>query len=176
MCKEVLVKTLVLVKFFRADHHTGSRCPEDGAYVVILSLILFQVIEHPSSAEGVSQRIDKTSARSGVFEKMPLPVRQNFRLHGGHFGASLGVVWRINPWLTAGASYRSKNHNGKHKDYRGLIAGGGRLELPAIYGGGLSIRASPSVTIALEAQRYTYRSSDAFGNGLDRLAAVPRMG
>lgn len=39
------------------------------------------------------------------------------------FGASLGVVWRINPWLTAGASYRSKNHNGKHKDYRGLIAG-----------------------------------------------------
>jgi len=92
------------------------------------------------------------------------------------FGASLGVVWRINPWLTAGASYRSKNHNGKHKDYRGLIAGGGRLELPAIYGGGLSIRASPSVTIALEAQRYTYRSSDAFGNGLDRLEAGVRLG
>lgn len=92
------------------------------------------------------------------------------------FGASLGVLWRINPWLTAGASYRSKNYNAKHKDYRGLIAGGGKLELPSIYGGGLSIKASPRMTIALEAQRYNYRSGDAFGNGLDRLEAGIPLG
>ncbi len=91
-------------------------------------------------------------------------------------GASAGVLWRINSWLTAGASYRSKNHNGKHKDYRGLIAGGGRLELPAIYGGGISVQASPRTTIAIEAQRYEYRKEDAFGNGLDRLEAGVPLG
>ncbi len=92
------------------------------------------------------------------------------------FGASLGVLWRVNPWLTAGASYRSKNYNGKHKDYRGLIAGDGKLELPSIYGGGFSIQASPKLTIVLEAQRFTYGSEDAFGNGLDRLAAGAPLG
>lgn len=91
-------------------------------------------------------------------------------------GASVGVIWRIDPSLTAGLSYRSQNHNARHRDYRGLIANGGRLQLPAIFGGGLSYRVSPKLIVVAEAQRYAYSGEDAFSNGLDRLQAGSQLG
>jgi long-chain fatty acid transport protein len=92
------------------------------------------------------------------------------------FGASLGLTWRIAPWVTAGAAYRSKNFNARHDDYRGLVARGGKLELPAIYGGGLALHPLPGLMVSLEVQRYTYRSEAAFRNGLDRFERGQRLG
>ena len=92
------------------------------------------------------------------------------------FGATLGFTWRITPWLTAGAAYRSKNYNAEHDEYRGLVARGGKLELPAIYGGGFTMRPLPRLTVALEAQRYNYRDEASFRNGLDKFEQGERLG
>ena len=92
------------------------------------------------------------------------------------FGASLGFTWRIKPWLTAGAAYRSKNYNAEHDEYRGLVARGGKLELPSIYGGGFAIEPTKGLIVAVEVQRYTYRSEAAFRNGLEKFAQGQRLG
>jgi long-chain fatty acid transport protein len=84
------------------------------------------------------------------------------------FSAGVGFKWQVTPWLTAGAAYKSKNFNAQHDEYRGLVPRGGKLELPAIYGGGFTIRPLDKLVVVLEAQRLTYRSEAAFKNGLDR--------
>lgn len=92
------------------------------------------------------------------------------------FGASVGFIYRITSWLTAGAAYRSKNYNAQHDEYRGLVARGGKLELPAIYGGGFTLRPLPRFTVAIEAQRYNYRDEASFRNGLDKFEQGERLG
>ncbi|MCC2658411.1 MAG: long-chain fatty acid transporter [Panacagrimonas sp.] len=92
------------------------------------------------------------------------------------FGASLGFTWRIKPWLTAGAAYRTKNFNAQHDEYRGLVARGGKLELPSIYGGGIAIEPALGWVVVVEAQRYTYRSEAAFRNGLAPFEQGERLG
>lgn len=92
------------------------------------------------------------------------------------FGASVGFTWRVTPWLTAGGAYRSKNFNAQHDEYRGLVARGGKLELPSIYGGGIAIEPVKGLVVAVEAQRYTYRSETAFRNGLEKFEQGQRLG
>ncbi|TDU26492.1 long-chain fatty acid transport protein [Panacagrimonas perspica] len=88
----------------------------------------------------------------------------------GAFNVGLSAGWhaQFNPWLAAGLGYRSKNMTERHKDYRGLVAEGGRLELPAIFGGGITLTPRADWTISMEAQRFDYRKQRAFRNGLSR--------
>lgn len=92
------------------------------------------------------------------------------------FSGSLGFKWQITPWLTAGAAYKSKNYNAQHDEYRGLVARGGKLELPSIYGGGFTIKPYEKLVLVLEAQRLTYRSEAAFRNGLGKLLEGNKLG
>lgn len=84
-------------------------------------------------------------------------------------GFSLGWTGQLNDRLRAGAGYRSKTWTEKHRDYRGLLPDGGRLELPAIYGLGLAFDASEDWTVALDYQRFAYGSEPAMGNRLAQL-------
>lgn len=90
----------------------------------------------------------------------------------GSFAVGFTLGWRADllPWLSAGAAYHSKNWTQKHREYRGLVAEGGRLELPAIYGGGFSLKPGHQWTVTLEAQRYEYRDSAALKNGIGEIA------
>lgn len=92
------------------------------------------------------------------------------------FSGGLGFKWQITPWLTAGAAYKSKNYNAQHDEYRGLVARGGKLELPSIYGGGFTIKPYEKLVLVLEAQRLTYRSEAAFRNGLGKLLEGNKLG
>lgn len=92
------------------------------------------------------------------------------------FSAGVGFKWQITPWLTAGAAYKSKNFNAQHDEYRGLVARGGKLELPAIYGGGFTIKPYERLVLVLEAQRLTYKSEAAFKNGLDQFLQGHALG
>jgi long-chain fatty acid transport protein len=84
------------------------------------------------------------------------------------FSAGLGFTWQITPWLTAGAAYKTKNYNAQHDEYRGLVARGGKLELPSIYGGGFTLKPFQKLVLVFEAQRLTYKSEAAFKNGLNK--------
>ncbi len=95
----------------------------------------------------------------------------------GAFNVGFSVGWhgQLTPWLGAGLGYRSKNLTQPHDDYRGLIAEHGKLELPAIYGGGFTLTPMSAWTLSVEAQRYAYRKQRAFRNGIGRLASA-RLG
>ncbi|MGQ0698915.1 MAG: OmpP1/FadL family transporter [Panacagrimonas sp.] len=88
----------------------------------------------------------------------------------GAFTAGFTVGWhgKLAPWLHAGVSYRSKNWTQKHEDYAGLVAEGGKLELPAIVGGGFAITPAANWTVVIEGQHYAYRDRRAFKHGLSK--------
>lgn len=91
-------------------------------------------------------------------------------------GFSLGWHGELSPRISWGAGYRTRNWTQKHREYRGLIAEGGRLELPSIYGIGITARPLPRWTAALEVQHYDYRKQRAFRNGLAQFAGGERLG
>ena len=91
-------------------------------------------------------------------------------------GFSVGWYGRLTPWLAAGMAYRSKNWSQRHEEYAGLGAEGGRLELPAIYGGGITLTPAPKWTVALEFQRYEYSHEKAIGNRVGLLQTGNLLG
>lgn len=91
-------------------------------------------------------------------------------------GFSLGWLAQLRPDLRFGVAYRSRNWTQKHKEYRGLLPEGGRLELPPIYGAGVSWEVAPRWTVALDYQRYDYTRQRAFRNGLSRFTSGNLLG
>ncbi|HKY92459.1 MAG TPA: hypothetical protein VJM11_15530, partial [Nevskiaceae bacterium] len=87
----------------------------------------------------------------------------------GAFGVGGVVGWhgRLLPWLEAGLAYRSKTWTQRFEEYEGLLPDRGRLELPAVYGGGIAITPLTDWTIALDVQRYLYASESTTGNRLE---------
>lgn len=88
----------------------------------------------------------------------------------GALNAGFSVGWHAQyfPWLAAGVGYRSKSFTERHEDYRGLVVEGGKLELPPIYGAGITLTPGAGWTISVEAQRYDYRKQRAFRHGIAR--------
>lgn len=84
-------------------------------------------------------------------------------------GATIGWHGLIAPTLAGGLSYRSKTFSQRHDDYRGVIPDRGKLELPAIWGGGLAWMPVSWMTLAFDYQRYEFASEKALGNPLARL-------
>ena len=89
----------------------------------------------------------------------------------GAYGGSLSVGWtgELTPWLTGGASYRSKSWSQHITQYGGLLPDNGLLELPAIYGAALAFKPIPRLQVALQFERADYGSRHAFGNTVDVL-------
>lgn len=89
---------------------------------------------------------------------------------GFTIGATIGWHGLLAPTLAAGLSYRTKTYSQRHEEYRGLIPDRGRLELPAIWGGGIAWMPVPSLTMAFDFQRYELSDERALGNPFSRLA------
>jgi long-chain fatty acid transport protein len=95
---------------------------------------------------------------------------------GFTIGATIGWHGMLTPTIAAGFAYRSKTWAQKHEEYRGLIPDRGRLELPAIWGGGIAWMPAPSVTLAFDFQRYELADEKALGNPFSRLAEGHLLG
>lgn len=95
---------------------------------------------------------------------------------GFTIGATIGWHGLIAPTVAAGVAYRSKTWAQKHEAYRGLIPDHGRLELPAIWGGGIAWMPTPSITLAFDFQRYELADEKALGNPFSRLAEGHPLG
>lgn len=97
---------------------------------------------------------------------------------GGAFGVSFTWGWHgeIAPWLDAALSYRSRTFSQRIRRYSGLLPEQGRFQIPAVWGGGLSLTPHRNWVIAVEAQRVEYASEVAFANGIDRFEAGALFG
>ncbi|HDR9501105.1 MULTISPECIES: OmpP1/FadL family transporter [Burkholderia cepacia complex] len=80
------------------------------------------------------------------------------------YGASAGVLWRANDWLTLGASYMSKTHMGRPHGYSQDLLGsvGGHMDLPESFGVGFAVHPTSTVTIAGDWKQIRWADSRAF--------------
>lgn len=106
------------------------------------------------------------------------PTRFSDNGSGGAFGVSFTWGWHgaLTPWLDAALSYRTRTFTERTKRYSGLIPDQGRLQTPAVWGGGLSFKPHTDWTIAVDAQRVEYASEVGYGNGIARLEAGALFG
>ena len=70
----------------------------------------------------------------------------------------------MNDNLTLGLAYRSKAHMSKFDKYKGLFAEQGDFDVPSMVTAGLSFKASPKTTLALDVARINYTDVKSISN------------
>ena len=89
----------------------------------------------------------------------------------------IGWIGQINKAISLGATYQSKTYMSKFNKYKGLFAEGGDFDIPASYGVGIAVKATPQLTIAADVTRINYSDVDSVGNlSLSSLFAGNAMG
>lgn len=92
------------------------------------------------------------------------------------FGAGVRVGWFGRPysWLDLGAAYSSRIYMQPFDEYRGLIADGGRFDIPANFSVGLALK-DEHLTFAVDIQRIYFGEIPALGNAVtDSLPPTPK--
>ncbi|MBU3736472.1 MAG: long-chain fatty acid transporter, partial [Methylobacterium sp.] len=85
--------------------------------------------------------------------------------HDSSYGAGLHVGWigRLSDAVSVGATYQTKTYMTEFDDYKGLFAEQGDFDIPATYGLGIAVKATPKWTIAADVQRILYSGVDSVG-------------
>lgn len=90
------------------------------------------------------------------------------------YGARIGYLGQLTPWLSIGASWQSITYTDGFSKYQGLFSNQGNFNVPSTYGAGLAVKPLPGLTTALDVQRIDYRGVHAVGNSFQTLfSGVP---
>lgn len=82
-------------------------------------------------------------------------------------GVRVGWVGEVAPGVTVGATYQTRIRMSPFTSYSGLLAEQGQLDVPANYGVGMALKATPRLTLAADVQRIEYAKVAALGNPID---------
>jgi len=84
------------------------------------------------------------------------------------YGAGVRVGWmgKINNMVTLGATYQSRTYMSEFDDYAGLFAEQGDFDVPANYGVGISVQATPALLLTADIMRIQYSDIDSIANDL----------
>jgi long-chain fatty acid transport protein len=81
-------------------------------------------------------------------------------------GLRLGWTGELTPMLTMGATYQPKTKMSKFSKYAGLFAEQGGFDIPASYGLGIAVKATPEMTIAADYVAIQYSGVRSVANTL----------
>lgn len=84
--------------------------------------------------------------------------------HSSGLGVRLGYLGKLSDSVSVGASYSPKINMSKFDDYAGLFAGGGEFDIPENYALGVSFKATPAITIAVDYARINYGGVPSIAN------------
>ena len=98
----------------------------------------------------------------------PEAVSNNDDEYSYGIGVHFGWYGEITDQLAAGLSYRTKTYMSEFDDYKGLFAGGGEFDIPAMFNLGLAYKAKPNLTLAFDYQHIFYDEIDAIANSNDK--------
>ncbi|GAA0425295.1 hypothetical protein GCM10009133_37310 [Cocleimonas flava] len=86
--------------------------------------------------------------------------------YDGSTGAGISLGWQgqVNDKLTLGLAYRGKTKMSKFDNYSGLLAEQGRFDIPSMITAGLSFKATPKTTIALDFAHINYTDVASISN------------
>jgi long-chain fatty acid transport protein len=85
------------------------------------------------------------------------------------WGLKLGWTGKVTNAVTLGATYQTRTRMSKFDKYKGLIAEQGDFDIPEHYGLGISVQATPKLTLAADIQQINYGKVQAVGNPADCL-------
>jgi len=87
------------------------------------------------------------------------------------YGAGLRIGWmgKVSENVTLGATYQSRTWMSEFDDYKGLFAEEGDFDIPANFGAGIAVQASPKLLIAADIVRVRYSEIDSISNPLSNL-------
>lgn len=149
--------------------NNGRRAGVDLAQLIVAPTVTWKLT--PSNIIGVSlnlayQRFEAKGLQNfdnPFFTSAPGHVTD--RGHDNSYGAGLRVGWigQLNDVVTLGATYQTKTYMSKFDKYKGLFAEDGDFDIPANYGVGIAVKATPKLTFAADVQRILYSDVDSVG-------------
>jgi long-chain fatty acid transport protein len=83
------------------------------------------------------------------------------------WGIKIGYTGNLTDAVTVGATYQSRTWMSKFNDYKGLFAEKGDFDIPENYGIGITVRATPKLTVAADIQQINYGDVESVGNKVD---------
>lgn len=120
----------------------------------------------------VGQTLEITGAQN--FAATPPSVSPDSVTNNGHtysYGAGLRFGWlgQITDHVSVGATYQTRTYMSEFDDYKGLLAEQGDFDIPANYGVGISVKATPKLTVAADVVRIEYSDIASLGNSISNL-------
>ena len=106
------------------------------------------------------------------FTSAPGSVTNNGYDSSTGVGVRLGYMGRFGNSVTVGAAYAPKMNMGKFDKYKGLFAGQGDFDIPEHYALGVSIAATPTLTLAFDYERINYSEVASVGNPSSAMAPL----
>ncbi len=87
------------------------------------------------------------------------------------YGAGLRIGWmgKVSETVTLGATYQSRTYMSEFDDYAGLFAEQGDFDIPANFGVGIAVQATPELLIAADIVRIQYSDVDSIANSANNL-------
>ncbi|CAA6828423.1 MAG: putative facilitator of salicylate uptake [uncultured Thiotrichaceae bacterium] len=124
----------------------------------------------------VYQRIEITGV-DGFATASSNPGSLSDRGYDTSTGAGVTVGWqgKLSPRLAAGLAYRSKTAMSEFDDYSGLLAEQGDFDIPSMITAGVSLKATPETTLALDVARINYTDVKSISNP-NNTAGIPTGG
>jgi len=98
------------------------------------------------------------------FSRDPSKLTDNDYDSGTGAGITLGWQGQVSDAVTLGLAYRSKTDMSKFDKYAGLFAEQGDFDIPSMITAGISVKASPKTTIALDITRINYAEVKSIAN------------
>ncbi|HET9820566.1 MAG TPA: outer membrane protein transport protein [Burkholderiaceae bacterium] len=135
-----------------------------------LGVDLMQLVVAPTVAYKLNERHSvgaslllayQRFAMQGVQSFAPLSMDPASLTNNGHdsstgVGVRLGYMGQLSDAVTVGAAWSPRTSMSKFSDYKGLFADGGNMDLPANYSVGVAVKATPTVTVALDFHHTSY--------------------
>lgn len=126
---------------------------------------------NPNNAIGVSlnfayQRFAADGLQNicGAASSNPGSCSNNGHDSSTGWGARIGWTGQVTSAVTLGATYQTKTKMGKLDKYSGLFAEQGSFDIPANYGIGIAVKATPTLTFAGDIERIQYGDVKAIAN------------
>lgn len=91
-------------------------------------------------------------------------------------GARIGYLGELFPSVSLGLSWASRIRMSKFDKYRGLFANEGSFDIPENYGFGLTWKATPALSLGLEAQHINYSDIGSIATPLNGLLSGSKLG
>lgn len=80
------------------------------------------------------------------------------------YGLKVGWTGEVTPMVTLGATYQTKTKMSSFSKYSGLFADQGNFDIPANYGLGIAVKATPVTTVAFDVEQIDYSGVSSVGN------------